>query len=400
MADPLEPVWAAMEAVDPTLMPDGWRRLEPSVREALVTAGIFVRGDPVERVRCPVCTPSHFEPVIARTGKDGTIEHFIKCPREMRVRVHPDDLQTWRVDVAAVARSIAETAALVGDVRPLGSDRSWFCGHVVVRGVRVEVVLARGIGRADGAGVAASIPRSPLQRLVLVPSSVPDESLWGDRATSVLSLRGLATIQDGVLAVEQRAIFLAAQHILRGGELPPHLFTLKGDFWAIGFDGGEVTHLKDSAGLVYLARLLSEPHRALPAVTLLAARAGIDERVTLGSAGSAADERLRAEMRERYRDLMSQRDAADRTNDIGRLAAIDTELDELMVETNRRFGLGGRARESSDADNIRKAVFMAIDRSIEAIAGPLPDLGRHLRSHIRTGRVCRYAPDREIEWVI
>ncbi len=399
MAESLEPLWAAMESVDPTLMPDGWRRLEPNVRDALVTSGIFVRGDPVERVRCPVCTPSHFEPVIARTGKDGSIEHFIKCPREMRVRVHADDLQTWRAEVGAVARKLAESAALVGDVRSLGGDRIWHCGHLVVRGVRVEVLLVRGLCRADGASVAASIPRSPLQRLVLVPSGVPDLTVWGSHVPMVLPLRSIANIDGDTISIDRDVITHAAQRLLRDGLVAPNLFHRRGENWDIGFDGGEVLSFTDSVGIAYIARLLSEPNVQIPAVTLLASRAGIDPRIPSGSSGSAIDDRGRTELRAEYQDLMKELVEARAMNDVARIQALEVRVERLTQELANRLGIGGRAREATDAERVRKSVSMAVSRDIDRIADKLPELGRHLRTTVSAGLFFSYAPESDPEWV-
>ena len=68
-----------------------------------------------------------------------------------------------------------------------------------------------------------------------------------------------------------------------------NMFQRRGEFWQLSFDGG-TKFLKDSIGLGYIARLLMEPHRDIPAVTLLAARIGIDPLVTTGSSGEVLDD--------------------------------------------------------------------------------------------------------------
>ena len=52
-------------------------------------------------------------------------------------------------------------------------------------------------------------------------------------------------------------------------------FFRRGDFWVVAYEG-QTVYLQDSVGLSYVARLLSEPHRDIPAVTLLASRVGND----------------------------------------------------------------------------------------------------------------------------
>lgn len=400
MAEPLAPIWAAMEAIDPTLLPDGWRRIAPAVLRSLADEGIVVQGDPVERVRCPVCTPTHFEPVIATVSKDGSVEHFIKCPREMRVRIRDVDRQTRRVDVGAVARTIAKAADLEGDIRPLVSDRVWHCGHLVVRGVRIEILFARGLTRSDGSEVAASLPRSPLHRLVLVPSVVPNESVWGSSAPMVLPLRSVTCVDEDALSIDPQAITQAVQRLLREGRAAPNIFHLRGENWDIGFDGGEILSFTDSVGLAYIARLLAEPHVQIPAVTLLASRAGIDSRIPTGSSGAAIDERGRTELRNEYRYLMKELDEARAMNDLARIPTLEIRVERLTQDLASRLGIGGKARETTDAERVRKSVSMAVSRDIDRIADKLPGLGRHLRATVSSGLFFTYAPESDPEWVI
>ena len=49
-----------------------------------------------------------------------------------------------------------------------------------------------------------------------------------------------------------------------------NVFKLRGEFWQATF-AGETQHFKDSVGMKYIARLLSEPHKDIPAVTLAVA---------------------------------------------------------------------------------------------------------------------------------
>jgi hypothetical protein len=178
----------------------------------------------------------------------------------------------------------------------------------------------------------------------------------------------------------------------------PNTFRYSGDMWILSFDGRAVP-LKDSVGLVYIARLLSEPNRDIAAVSLLAARAGIDPRIAKGSAGPILTEEARRNYERRY--LESQEDLADakKNNDLGRLTVLENEMDALMTELARATGLSGRRREKTDADRVRKSVSMAVSRAIERIAGEHETLGRHLEVSISSGRTFRYSQEHPVPWL-
>lgn len=389
-----------MDSPSPVLTPDGWRRIPSQARDVLVSADLVKPGPAAERVRCPVCPQPHFERVVVRPGSDGTQRHFIHCPRELRVPVGDDDRRIWHVDVGAIAGAIAASAGLRGEAQSVAADRVYQCGHHVHRGARVEVYLAREAHRRDGSTIAAALPRGPVAPVVVVPWRVPAQEAWPDPATIFLSLRTGAMIHDGSLHFDRRLIENAANRLMRSECSAAHVFRIRGEFWEIGFDGGDIQHLKDSVGLAYLARLLAEPDRSIPAVTLLATRAGIDPRVPSGSAGEELDERGRAELQQKYTDLMEDRDEAERNNDHASLSSIDADLERLSVELSRRLGLGGKPRETTDADRVRRSVTMAVRRDIERIAKRVPDLGQHLTNCVSSGQLFKYAPDREIEWVL
>lgn len=398
MADPLALIWAAMEAIDPVVTPDGWRAIPTEIFDALASGACLVFGDPLDRVRCPVCPDSHFETVLARTRSDGTVEHFIRCPREMRVRIRPADRITYRVDVLALARAIARSVGLIGEVRALGSDRIIDCGHRVEVGARIEVLLVRGLGRQDARSVIDRIPRSPVHRLLLVPGTVPDPSLWGSDAPAVLPLRGLASLMSGVISVDPLALRRAMQKVVRDGTLSPHVFTQKADFWELRFDGGDTRYLKHSVGLHYLSKLLAEPRRWLASIELLEGQTGIDARGAMRSTGPTLDQRAKSEARAELADLIERRDLATKQGAL--TYPMDSQIEALTSELEKSSGLGGRERDNGDIERARRSVSTAISRDIDRISEALPELGRHLLAFVHTGRLCRYEPDGEFDWLI
>ena len=97
--------------------------------------------------------------------------------------------------------------------------------------------------------------------------------------------------------------------------------------------------------------------------------------------------------RRRIEDLRSGVEDALDAEDDDRAARLQTELDELVAELARSFGLGGRDRRASSAAekarlNVTRALRAALAKLIEA----LPEAGAALDRRIRTGTFCAYEP--------
>ena len=395
----LDAYWSVLDAVEPTLTAHGWRRIDPDVRAMLTAAGLVVPGPRATHARCPACAVPHIEPVIERPGKGGDARHFVRCPINRRVRVAAADLETWRAYPAQLARAITAAASLIGNIRATGSDRLYWCGHYDHHGVRVDVYFGRGLGREDGASIAACLPGGAFAPIVLVPQRIDGEIAWPGDSPIVIPLSEIATIDGRKLTIDDRLLRQAAAKLTDRGRAAPNQFRRAGEFWDLAFEGSEIKHFADSVGLAYLVRLLAEPHQSIAAVSLLASRAGIDPRIPTGSSGEVLDDEGRRELRERYRELMQDQAEAESMNDLARQANVASELDALTVELNHRLGQGGRSRQTTDADRVRKSVSMAVSREIERITKQLPQLGTHLTAAISSGQFFRYAPDREIDWV-
>lgn len=400
MTNALDILWATLEAVEPVLTPDAWRRLPSESRNLLMASKLFIPGPPALRIRCPACPTSHMAPIFARPGPAATTRLFVKCPREARVPITEAHRQTWRGNAHSVAESIAASLSLCGGVRAVRSDRVIYCGHLEWRGHRIDVYLARALCRRDGRKFAALIPRSPSPPMVFVPSEVPTEDGWLDPKPTVLTLHAVCDIQPGGLAIDHSLVERALVRRTNFDLLPKYMFRPAGDYWDVAFDGSDIRHIKDTIGMGYIARLLAEPYRNVLAVQLLAARAGLDPRFAWGSLGDLIDERGKRELRREYSDLTHQLAEAEKNDDLGQIGRIRPRLDQVSAELSRVLDKRGNPRTKSDAGNVGKAISTAISREIDNIGGHLPALGRHLRGFIDTGTVFRYRPDREIDWLL
>lgn len=189
------------------------------------------------------------------------------------------------------------------------------------------------------------------------------------------------------------------QHPVNIDAVPPeNAFFRRGDFWVVAY-ADKTVYLRDSVGLSYLARLLAEPHCDIPAVSLLAARVGIDPRIASGSSGTILTDETRKDYMRRYQELQGDLHKAAEDNDLGCVEKLETEMEQLASELARATGLGGRRREKSDSERVRKSVSMAVSRGIDAIGKRHETLGRHLTAAVSSGLTFRYAPERDPSWL-
>lgn len=84
---------------------------------------------------------------------------------------------------------------------------------------------------------------------------------------------------------------LNVESALREFDQYPNVFRRLGQYWVIKYDS-EMVILNSSGGLSYLARLLVDPGRKIPAAFLLAAEMGIDPRIPVGSSGPVASGKI------------------------------------------------------------------------------------------------------------
>ena len=153
-------------------------------------------------------------------------------------------------------------------------------------------------------------------------------------------------------------------------------------------------------GLSYLARLLVDPGRKIPAAFLLAAEMGIDPRIPVGTSGTVLDDQALAAYRKIYHEITQDLDRAKRDNDHARIVELENQKEVFSKEIVGATGLGGRKREKSDSERVRKTVSIAVTRAIEAVAQEHEWLGKHLRNSITSGSVFSYDPEKDPQWLV
>ena len=172
-----------------------------------------------------------------------------------------------------------------------------------------------------------------------------------------------------------------------------------GEYWTIGWLGSSF-RLRDTVGLVYLARLLGAAGQELHALDLIAS-AGAGRGLNGTSAGPLLDEQARRAYRERLRELEEELAEAEDWHDQDRATRAQAERELLTGQLAAAIGLGGRVRGTpSDAERARVSVTKALRATIRRIDEHDPGLGEHLHRSVRTGNFCAYDPDpdRPVVW--
>ena len=175
-------------------------------------------------------------------------------------------------------------------------------------------------------------------------------------------------------------------------------FARTGTVWRLEFRGRSIT-VVDSKGMRDLAVLLGRPGREVHVLDLVEGSGGPSRAEAGTDTGPMIDAAARSAYRRRLMDLEEEIDEASRDHDQGRLEKLEPEKEFLVSELSAALGLGGRTRVTGDrTERARKAVTMRIGTALKAIETVHPELARHLRNSVSTGRFCSYRPDQELTW--
>jgi tetratricopeptide (TPR) repeat protein len=203
---------------------------------------------------------------------------------------------------------------------------------------------------------------------------------------------GMASVAADVAALCDR-LQVGQPTMVAGGE-EMGTFIQEGETWTVALDD-ELTHVRDTKGMQYLAQLLASRGREFHVLDLTASiHPGLIVAELRRDAGPILDDRAKASYRQRLADLQTEIDEASVFHDSERAARAQLEIDVLTDELARALGLGGRDRRAgSPAEKARQNVSRAIKAAIDRIETSAPRLGRHLRMSVHTGTYCTYQPD-------
>ena len=173
--------------------------------------------------------------------------------------------------------------------------------------------------------------------------------------------------------------------------------SLDGDFWTVVF-AGNTTLAKDSKGMRYIARMISDPGREFHALDLVTsfdefARAAAGRRQG-GDADLVLDREAKVRYRARLEELAEDIAEAEAFGETERAVRAREEVDAITAELARAVGLGGRDRRvASTSERARLSVTKAVRAAITNLSKSDPVLGGHLAVSVKTGTYCTYNPD-------
>ena len=175
-------------------------------------------------------------------------------------------------------------------------------------------------------------------------------------------------------------------------------FRREGRLWHLRFRG-RAASVPDSKGMADLAALLARPGHDVHVLDLVEAAGGPPAEAAEAGTGHVLDREARTAYKSRLVELEEDLAGAEADHDIGRAERLRAERDFLAAELGAALGLGGRTRTEGDrTERARKAVTMRIATALKAIDAVHPDLARHLRLAVSTGRFCAYRPEQPTTW--
>lgn len=373
-------------------------------------------------------------------GKEGQLQALLPAARLHLAR---GDHELARATAVRGLRSIGDDRlratdllAVLVDVELLVGDRdaaAAVCDDLVARaegldvpGLRARIAAVRARVQAACGDVAAAITTVetaldrlpsdgvPVLRATLLLDLVRLHDHAGNRAVAMVEAGRAAAALAGlhvVLPAADAALldrFGPAGAQTPGTARPVATLTREGRSWVVSC-GDTRARLSDSKGLRYLAELVRTPgveRHALDLVDHVEGVApgvlGVDRR-HLGDAGEVLDTQARTAYRHRIEALRSEIDEALRRGADRRAEVLQTELDRLVGELARAFGLGGRSRRaSSTAERARLNVTRALRAAAARLREALPEAGTTLDGRLRTGTYCAYepAPGDDVRWIV
>jgi tetratricopeptide (TPR) repeat protein len=166
-----------------------------------------------------------------------------------------------------------------------------------------------------------------------------------------------------------------------------------GRHWLLALDAHHAI-VPHRIGMIYLARLLTNPDRAISALDLATESSETVASLAASTHQPVIDDQARAAYRRRAEELTHDLAEAERDADLARAERLRAELDALVSELERVSAMGGRTRVfAGPRERARTAVRKAIKRAIDEITSVDAAIGELLRSSVTTGTTCGYTPD-------
>jgi hypothetical protein len=162
--------------------------------------------------------------------------------------------------------------------------------------------------------------------------------------------------------------------------------------WNFSFDGYTV-QTPEVKGYYDLQKMLTQPRHLFHCSELMGS-------ILDDSGEKLIDEKARQQYQKKIIELQNDLEEAEQYSDFARMEKLQEEYDRLIDHLSGSLNLKGRTRKTGGAvEKARAAVTWRIRNAIARIEQHHPMLGAHLSNAVKTGTLCSYKPDREIQWI-
>jgi TolB-like protein/Tfp pilus assembly protein PilF len=162
--------------------------------------------------------------------------------------------------------------------------------------------------------------------------------------------------------------------------------------WKFSFEG-HIVQTPEVKGYYDLQKMLAQPRQLFHCAELMGS-------ILDDSGEKLIDEKARKLYQKKIIELQNEIEEAEQYSDFAQLEKLQEEYDRLIDHLSVSLNIKGKARKTGGAvEKARAAVTWRIRNAIARIEQHHPMLGAHLSNAIKTGTLCSYKPDREIQWI-
>ena len=204
MPESLTLLWSLMDMPGAALSNYAASLWGTNVFQAALALGFLREAEPATWVTCPECF-EHEEEVIVRPGRNGGVCYAIPCPEVLRAEVSLNDMRQWRVDMAAVASTLARALQLAGKPTELAPGRVWRLGRWKYQGQARDMLLAIGLNQPDAIDIRRQITASR-RPVVFVPLAEPGADFWVGQPPPLIRLSEVVSLVDSALGIDTTEI--------------------------------------------------------------------------------------------------------------------------------------------------------------------------------------------------
>ena len=191
---------------------------------------------------------------------------------------------------------------------------------------------------------------------------------------------------------ESDAIVLASKPRSARKKGNNNLFVKDSAAWRASYDGSLV-QVPEVKGFYDLQKLLVEPRQLFHCAELMGSR--VD-----GKGEKLLDDKARKMYQQKILELQNDMHIAEQNCDYSQVERLQEEYDQLIDYLSKSLGLKGKSRETgSTVEKARSAITWRIRNAIARIEQYHPPLGAHLANAVKTGTLCSYQPEREVQWI-